>query len=277
LPLPLEESGLTIVKARLPIATEVKVIARSRPRIWNAVGGKFGMLLVALIAMLGSAPLVAQKSVGNVALGLFADVVLVLSLHAARPGERPVVLGFLLALTDFGLGRLVAIDGTRSLVALQLIVWIVTLVFVSVTILEAIFDSESVTVETLQAALCIYLLLGLFWVFLYALIELLAPGSFQSQQGFQVTWSVDRSRRAEFLRLLVFSYKSLTGAGYSDLSPATGFTSIATCLEAMMGQIYLAVVIARLVGIQASQPRSARIVGSGVEATDPPAEEVTGG
>jgi hypothetical protein len=43
----------------------------------------------------------------------------------------------------------------------------------------------------------------------------------------------------------------MTGTGYSDLTPSTDFARMATCLEAMMAQVYLAVVVARLVGIQA--------------------------
>jgi hypothetical protein len=60
---------------------------------------------------------------------------------------------------------------------LQIVRWLSILVFVAGTILEVIFESERVGVETLQAALCVHLLLGLLWVFLYALIEAVAPGS----------------------------------------------------------------------------------------------------
>ena len=65
----------------------------------------------------------------------------------------------------------------------------------------------------------------------------------------------DASRRVEFMRLFAFSYSTLSGAGYGGLSAANEFASIAASLEAMTGQIYLAVVIARLVGVQAAAPR----------------------
>jgi hypothetical protein len=111
-----------------------------------------------------------------------------------------------------------------------------------------------VTLETLQAAFCVYLLLGLVWAYIYALMELVAPDSFRVLRGDPVVWMAEHSRRLEFMRLFVFSYATLTGTARADLEPGTGFADMAASLEAMSAQIYLAVVIARLVGLQAGAP-----------------------
>jgi hypothetical protein len=58
----------------------------ARSRLLRAAGRKFGFLLVALIALLASAPLIVDRPAGHIAFALFADAVLVASLHAARPG-----------------------------------------------------------------------------------------------------------------------------------------------------------------------------------------------
>ena len=226
---------------------------RHRPKIWSAVGGKFGILLIALIALLATTPLAVTKPIWNMLLALFADGVLVAGLYAARPGRKFVTIGVVLASTDLAIGRIVAVYGIRGLIALQMMLWLTILVFVTLTLLETIFESDTVSVEILQASLCIYLLIGLVWVFFYILIEFASPGSFQSTNGSRIDWSSDHSRRTAILQMFVFSYSSLSGAAGGDLSAATGFTRIASCLEAMMGQIYLAVVIARLVGIQSAQ------------------------
>jgi hypothetical protein len=234
------------------LASRIETL-RAESWLLRAVGGKFGYLLGALIALLLSSPLSAEGRGWNLLLRLFASVVLVASLHAARPGSRAVSIGVALALTDLAIGRLVLIEGGRWLVVLQAALWLSTLIFVIVTILGAVFERARVDVETLQAALCVYLLLGLIWVYLYVLIALAAPDSFQVQGGPMVAWSDDRSRRIEFMRLLVFSYSTLTSSGHGDLVPATGFTSLCANLEALSGQVYLAVVIARLVGMQTGQ------------------------
>ena len=58
--------------------------------------------------------------------------------------------------------------------------------------------------------------------------------------------------------MLVFSYSALTMTGFVGLALASGFANIRANLEALTAQVYLAVVIARLVGIRAAQPASAQ-------------------
>jgi hypothetical protein len=206
--------------------------------------------------MLASAPLIVDRPVGHIAFALFADAVLVASLHAARPGGSTLAIGLLMAVADFAIGRLAILEGVRWLLLLQIVLWLSILAFVTGTILKVIFESERVAVETLQAALCVHLMLGLLWVFVYALIEAAAPGSFLSERGPQIALTDERSRWDGFSRLLVFSYSALTTTGFGDLAPASGFASICANLEALTAQVYLAVVIARLVGIRATQRAS---------------------
>jgi hypothetical protein len=127
----------------------------------SAAGGKFGLLLVALVALMGAAPLIPSP-VSDAVLTLFTGAVLVASLHAARPGGRPMAVGLALSLADFLIGRCTAHFGTRWLVLLQTLLWLTTLIYVIATILRAVFASREVTVETLLAALCVFLLIGLF-------------------------------------------------------------------------------------------------------------------
>ncbi len=231
-------------------------IVSSKSTLANAVGGKFGILLTALIALLVSSPILMEQPSRRIALVLFGEVVLVASLHAARPGGRAVLIGLILALIDFGIGGLVAIDDTRWLCYLQAILWLVTLMYVAVAILDSVFTSDKVGVETLQASLCVYLLMGLIWVFIYALIDLTAPGSFISNDPTRIVSQAPIARRSEFMRLVVFSYATMVCTGYGDLAPANGFANMCASIQAMTGQIYLAVVIARLVGIQINQRQS---------------------
>ena len=104
--------------------------------------------------------------------------------------------------------------------------------------------------------------MGLFWAYLFALMEVTSPDSFRVLSGPASAWTDERSRRLEFTRLFIFSYATLTGTGRGDLEPANGFAVMAASLEAMSAQVYLAVVIARLVGLQASSPAPVRSVDS---------------
>jgi hypothetical protein len=203
---------------------------------------------------MAATPLIIAGPVWNALLGLFTGAVMVASLHAARPGGRAVAVGVALALADFAIGRCTAAFHARGLILLQLLLWIVTLLYVTVTILEAVFESEEVTLETLRASLCVYLLIGVLGAFAFSLIDLVLPGSFLAAHGPRVDWKDDQSRATHFMRLFVLSFATLSGAGYGEVAAATGFAANAASLEAMAGQIYLAVVIARLVGLHATPP-----------------------
>ena len=159
-----------------------------------------------------------------------------------------------LAMADFLIGGCTAQFGTGWLFLLQTVLWVLTLIFVIATILRAIFASREVTVETLLASLCVFLLMGLFGAFAFTLIDLTFPGSFRASNGPGLVWADERSRATGFMRLFVFSYATLSGANYADIAPATGFARNAASLEAMTGQIFLAVVVARLVGLHVTPP-----------------------
>jgi Ion channel len=144
------------------------------------------------------------------------------------------------------------------LIFAQALLWLLAMAYVTVEILEKVLGSVEVTLETLQAAFCVFVLVGLIWAFLYALLELSAPASFDVQHEPPVVLSDASSRRRGFVRLLIFSYTTLTGTGYGDVAPSSAFAVMAACLEAMMAQVYLAVGIARMVGIQAGPPPPVR-------------------
>jgi hypothetical protein len=234
------------------------VAKRSRPRVVHAFTGRYGVLLVALIAFLLLAPLLVVSWFWGMALAMLAGAVMVAGLVTARPGRRSLAIGLGLAATDIVIGRLAPVDSVRWMAALRAILWIGTMAYVAAAILEAIFEDERVTLETLQASFCVYLLLALIWAYIPVLIELAAPGSYRSPSGAVDRWSSDGWSRAAFLRFLTLSLSNLTGAGDPDIRPESGFAKICASLEGMMGQVYLATVIARLVGMYTAREAESR-------------------
>jgi hypothetical protein len=230
--------------------------ARAYAWLFRGLGGKFGFLLIAVVALLLSAPLIAEGWGWNLLLNLFASAVLVAGLQAARPGRRSLRIGLILAATDLIIGRLVLLEGGRWLVVVQAVLWLGTLLYVTLTILDMVFTSKEVDVDTLLAALCVFLLLGLVWFYVYSALNLVSPGSFRTPAGPLAVWTTAATRRTQTLQLLVFSYSTLASTGLGEVTTASGFASICANLEGLTAQVYLAVVIARLVGIHAaSSPR----------------------
>lgn len=103
---------------------------------------------------------------------------------------------------------------------------------------------RSVTLATMFGVLCIYLLLGMFFAFVYGAIN-----AFSSDGVFAE--SVDATQ-ADFL---YFSFSTLTTTGYGDLTAATGLGRAVAITEALVGQVYLVTIVAAIVSNL--RPRSA--------------------
>ena len=100
---------------------------------------------------------------------------------------------------------------------------------------------KRVTTNTVLAAVSIYLLLGATFVPLYGLIETVQPGSFVD--------NVAPDERIVWQQLLYYSYVTLNTVGYGDVQPVTPWARSLSTLEAVLGVLYVAVAIARLVSL----------------------------
>ena len=120
---------------------------------------------------------------------------------------------------------------------------ILLFILVITNILTFIFKSEDVTIEVIYAAVLVYLLMALMWSFVYILLVLINSASFN------VTLSPDQGYQ---MRFIYYSFVTITTLGYGDITPATELASSFAILEAVVGQLYLVVVVARLVGMHVS-------------------------
>lgn len=122
---------------------------------------------------------------------------------------------------------------------------IVLITYFSVTILDYVLRGTRITLDKIFAAVCVYLLIGYAWTFAYALIDELQPGSFVVL----TTTAPLNSYVARVLEMRYLSFMTLTTVGYGDVVPHSDAARTLAALEAVAGQIYLTVLIARLVGL----------------------------
>lgn len=130
--------------------------------------------------------------------------------------------------------------------------FIVIFSFLISALAQSVFASGPIDTERIIGAISIYLLLGLVWAFLYSFIELSSPGSFQSNSNTSIQ-GIHSGLVDDFI---YFSQVTLTTLGYGDIAPVSRPARMFATLQAMTGQLYVAIVIARLVGLQISQDRN---------------------
>lgn len=106
------------------------------------------------------------------------------------------------------------------------------------------FRQDEITREVIFGALVVYLLMGLMWSFGYVLLEDLHPGSFTLPGNLA---------EHNFDSLNYFSFVTITTLGYGDISPLSEPAKGMATAQAITGQVYLAVLVARLVGINIAQ------------------------
>ena len=132
------------------------------------------------------------------------------------------------------------------LILIALSVNILFLMIVIVIFLTKIFSEDKVTGESIKGGISIYFLIGYLWVYLYSLALVVDPDAISFP-----------AHASELSYILYFSFTTLTTLGYGDITPVSLLARNLTILESTIGQIYLTVLIARLVGLQLLD-RSAR-------------------
>jgi voltage-gated potassium channel len=118
---------------------------------------------------------------------------------------------------------------------------------VAVAILTEVLRAGEVTLHLVVGAVCVYLMLVLLWTFLYDVIETLAPGAILVRAGSVSEIAKLSGADADLVKLLYFSLTTITTLGNSDITVSFFARQLAP-IEAITGQLYLAVLIARLVG-----------------------------
>ena len=127
-------------------------------------------------------------------------------------------------------------------------------------------NDEPVTTNKICGAVAVYLILGYIWAFVYAMLELAMPGAFLVSEAFSEHGTTEFLADDRMAMFFYYSFVTLTTLGYGDVTPARALSSTLAASEAMMGQIFVAVLLARLVALQiAHAGRGARGAGSANE------------
>ncbi len=123
---------------------------------------------------------------------------------------------------------------------LALVIFQAVLIF---ALMEFIFTTRVVNLDVLYAAITVYLLLGNTFAALFRTMEILQPGSFliAKTPDLTIAWA----------QFMYFSFATLTTLGFGDIVPLTPWSESLVVFEAVVGVLYLTVMMSRLVGLYA--------------------------
>ena len=192
------------------------------------------MLLLANFFLL---ELVDDSRWGAVGSTLLSAAALIVAISDPQSGHRIEPRHWVLVGSAVVLAFVVLFVDSSSVIGLTYLLPAVLLVTATLPItLNRVLHHRRVTHETVLGALCTYVLLGLLFAFVYLAGRELGGGTFFTQPG--------PHPQSEYL---YFSFVVLTTLGFGDLSPASGLPQALTVLEALLGQVFLVTLVARLV------------------------------
>jgi voltage-gated potassium channel len=216
---------------------------------------KFKTLLIFLFFLAIIDPILQEFGpFGLSLLDIFFTISLLAALYTISGNRRLLIAGILMLIPIFLLGWT---DYAKDHFLLALALYALGIVFfgfVATSILIHILAEETVTMDLIYGSACVYFLIAITWAIGYGLIELIHPGSFKIAG--HVMTRADHLGHYGFLNdnLSYYSFVTITTLGYGDIVPVSGPAKSISALEAVVGQLYIALSVARLVGLHTSQP-----------------------
>lgn len=213
---------------------------------------RFLLLLLTLLALLVVYPLLRAAGGAQLLFDAIYSLVFLAAFLVVFSSRRSQVIALLLGIptavgawTQYvlpGLPRAPWAVGFHLAAALFL-------AFAVATILRSIYSDENITSDSIYGAFSGYLLVGLAFGHLYCIAETIIPGCFHGQQHFVAQLSDQEHQR---VLLTYFSFITLTTVGYGDITPMNEIVGGLAVVEAVLGQFYIAVLIAELIGKRVS-------------------------
>jgi len=207
---------------------------------------KFLYFLVSIVLLILFVPFLEGGIFYAALLNLITTIIILTGVYAVSDTKKHLIIASIIGLPW------VIINWSSLLIYKEMqgpgaISWgVLFFVYTTVVMFMHIIKGSKVTIETLYGAISVYLLIGLTYTSIYVLIEIVTPGSFNvlDSQGTIHAFKVDE--------LIYYSYTTLTTLGYGDIHPITPHARTFAISEAIIGQLYLTILVARLVGLHIS-------------------------
>ena len=217
--------------------------------IWSSERGLTGLLIFTL-AYLFVVCALGDFSFGAVVGRIMFFLIIVAGVTSTFRRRWLSVLVIIMALISFGIMVLESLRREWSLTILNAAFGIAFLSLLLGILMVQVFRKGAVTAHRIRGAIVVYLLIGGMWSFFYFIAVMTLPHAFNWPDG-----RTPANLQAVQQSLTYFSFITLTTTGYGDVTPAIPLTRTLAMFEALAGQLYLVITLARLVSLAVICPR----------------------
>ena len=197
--------------------------------------------MLALLVLLFDVPVAEDLAVMSapVVRALLFSCLLTVGVWSLRGTGRPFTLGIAFVVVGV-ISNILAAKFPSQLFELAAFASLFAFLLLAIAFtLKEVALENVISVNRLVGAVCVYLLLGVIWAVAYSVLDILAPGSFHDfslveGQAWDSEW-------------LYFSFVTMTTLGYGDITPASATGKALAYMQAVFGQLYVAILVAGLV------------------------------
>jgi hypothetical protein len=241
------------------------------------VSGRLSVLFWFLVASIAAPVVMPDGPLIRVIMGVAMFVLMLSGLNAISSRRRVLHVGLALAVPAVAVNLIGLATEDLLLYTISQFTYLAFFVYLAFQILRWTLTQEDVDAETIYGAVSVYLLMALIWGIAYYSIALTNPGSFHfpdedelgrvqaeraallESEG-ELPVLLDWTERANSASgtMMYYSFVTLTTLGYGDMYPVRDGPRILAMLEATLGQLYLVILVARLVGLYTAQQMEER-------------------
>jgi Ion channel len=247
------------MRTRQPI---IATAAKSQP-------GRFIYLFFAQVLLLILFPYLETPGLPTALFRLLGVSAFLSCVYAVSEKRAQWITALALALPAGILNTIYVLKPSARAAVPTLICTLLFLIFTLAFLLRAVIKAEKVTHDTIYGAIYVYLMMAVVWGAAYMLLETIQPNAFAmdiARHG---------NRGMDWSDCVFYSFVTLTTIGYGDIVPITAQARSLSILEAVSGTLYVAVLVARFVGLYAAtktehrlELRDEQVYGRGADADD---------
>jgi hypothetical protein len=217
--------------------------------------GRFTILLCTLATFMCVLPFISEFGAGATILRFGTAILLLAAVYSVSEKRFHIILVLGLALPALAAQLAPSLLGESVTLMLRMGMSAILLAYIAILISVFLVHQDRVSTDMILGAINVYLLFAIAFMFLHAFVELAKPGAYL-YLGESLSSTLKGHPEVDALAfLLYFSVVTLTTLGYGDIAPAMPAARMLCSLEAVIGQLFVAVFIARLVSLHIGSRR----------------------
>lgn len=208
---------------------------------------EYGFFLIYLVVMLVIMPTLYGVFAVDRFLDLFVWGMMIVGSWAIFPNKKARIICLILVTSMLILHLSLINDFSQKKEIIWVFIHIVFSFIMLLKITSQIIQSNEINRNIVIAAVCNYLIFGIFMALIYHLIDIINPQAFE---GTFTEGSITPEIGSHILTFVYFSFVTLTTLGYGDIIPISATARSFASAEAIVGQIFIATVLAHLVSVR---------------------------